>query len=84
MILLVFVHGFKPMTFGWNGMKTVTKWLLRWRKTDVVPYIIWDSAICEFDTTYIAHLAKVEKNKQGKEDDPSTICKFRFRSKKDS
>ena len=49
-----------------------------------VPYDVWDSVICDFDKAYRAHLAKVEKNKQeGKEDDPSNKCKFKFRSKKD-
>ena len=47
-----------------------------------VPYVVWDSAICDFDKAYKTYLTKIEKNKQeGKEDDPSNKCKFKFRSK---
>ena len=38
--------------------------------------------ICDFDKAYRAHLIKVGKNKQGKEDDPSNKCKLKFRRKK--
>eukprot|EP00122_Pirum_gemmata_P000388 Pgem_evm4s340 len=48
------------------------------------PFDVWDSAICDFDKAYRAHLAKVAKNvEEGKHDDPSNKCKFKFRSKKD-
>ena len=47
-----------------------------------VPYVVWDSAIYDFDLAYSVHLAKEKKNKEGKEDDPSNKCKFKFRSKK--
>ena len=44
-----------------------------------VSYDVWDSAICDFDTAYRPHLAKVKKSKQEeKEDDPSNKCKFKF------
>ena len=49
-----------------------------------VSYDVWDSAICDFDTAYRAHLAKVEKIKRkGKEGDPSNKCKFKFRRYRD-
>ena len=48
-----------------------------------LPYDVWDSVICDFDKADRAHLARNEKNKQGKEDDPSNKCKFQFGSKKD-
>ena len=49
-----------------------------------VLYDVWDSAICDFDKAYRTHLVKVgKKSKEGKEDDPSKKCKFKFRSKKD-
>ena len=39
--------------------------------------------MCDFDKACRAHLAMVEENKQeGKEDDSSNKCKFKFRSKK--
>ena len=49
-----------------------------------VPLSVWDTAISDFDKAYRAHLAKRNKNKdQGKENDPSNKCCFKFRSKKD-
>ena len=60
-ILLVIIHGLIPITFGRNGINMVKK------NRYVVPYDVWDSAICDFDKAYRAHSAKVEKtNKKGK------------------
>ena len=48
----------------------------------VVSYDTWDSAICDFDQAYRAHLPKVEKNKNGKKTIPVINLNLNFQVKK--
>ena len=42
------------------------------KSRSVVPYVVWDSAISDFDKAYRTHLAKVEKTKQEEKEDDSS------------